>query len=52
MVQRLGLPASNAGAQVQTLVGELRSYTPSGIVKKKKLYRANKDFYFWKYSIQ
>ena len=36
MVQWLRLHASTAGAQVRSLVGELRSCMPHGVVKKKK----------------
>ena len=36
VVQWLRLQASNAGAQVQSQVMELRSYMPSGAAKKKK----------------
>ena len=36
MVQWLGLGAFTAVAQVQSLVGELRSHKPCGAAKKKK----------------
>ena len=37
-VQWLGLCASTAGAQVRSLVGELRSCKPHGRAKKKKMF--------------
>ena len=36
VVQWLGLSTFTAGAQVQSLVGELRSCKPHGVAKKKK----------------
>ena len=39
-VQWLGLGAFTAGAQVQSLVGELKSQKPSGAAKKKKKKRS------------
>ena len=36
-VQWLGLSAFTAGAQVQSLMGELRSRKPHGVAKKKKI---------------
>ena len=36
MVQRLGFRVSTAGAEVQSLVGELGSHKLHGVAKKKK----------------